>query len=397
MLFSQLDDTTSDKGVVSDYTLKNILRPLTATQFFDDYWEQKPFIIKRRNANYYKSVLNLETLNEVFASRIFRAPDMRIFNNGEKKAFHEFSKKNKANGNVVLKEFENGSTIIFENLDRNHLPLAKLIRNLENELHIDLRTNVYLTPAKATGFKAHWDTHCVLVMQVHGTKKWEIYDNPVPLPTENQKYSPKTGDQANHITSFLMEEGDIAYIPRGFVHQASAQDQASLHVTMGLRPLTVKDLLREVVNNVCKENVSLRNGILPKGDFDEGTLRDALVDVMKTADLGKYREKLYKKYILERYPILDTQLKSVVESSAIEQETGCKVKPHMVWKLFENESFVSLLFDGKSVHFPKEMKPSLSFFERGDAFSVDQIPGLDLRSRQILAQRLVHEGFLEVH
>lgn len=93
MLFSQLDDTTSDKGVVSDYTLKNILRPLTATQFFDDYWEQKPFIIKRRNANYYKSVLNLETLNEVFASRIFRAPDMRIFNNGEKKAFHEFSKK----------------------------------------------------------------------------------------------------------------------------------------------------------------------------------------------------------------------------------------------------------------------------------------------------------------
>ncbi|GHA10472.1 hypothetical protein GCM10008090_20110 [Arenicella chitinivorans] len=397
MLFSQLDDSTPDNGVVSDFTLESVLRPLTAQDFFDDYWEKKPFIIKRNNPDYYKEILNLETLNEVFASRMFRASDMRIFNNGEKREFQAFSKKNKANGNVVLKEFENGSTIIFENLDRNHLQLAKLIRNLENELHIDLRTNVYLTPAQATGFKAHWDTHCVLVMQVHGTKQWEIYDNPVPLPTENQKYDPETGAKAQHITSFLMEEGDIAYIPRGFVHKASAQDQASLHVTMGLRPLAVKDLLREVLNSVCKQHVDLRHGLLPKGEFDDEALRAQLVEIMQQADLSKYRERLYKKYILERYPILDTQLSSLVKNNVIEQETDCQVKPHMVWKVFENESQLSLLFDGKSMHFPKAMKPSLTFFEQCRKFCVDQIPGLDQKSRQILAQRLVHEGFLEVH
>lgn len=397
MLFSQLDDTTPDKSGVRDFTLENILRPIDANVFFKEYWEKKPFFIKRNNAEYYKSVLNLQTLNEVFASRIFRENDMRIFNDGEKKEFHEFSKRNKVNGNVVLKEFEKGSTIIFENLDRNHLPLAKLIRNIENELHIDLRTNIYLTPAESTGFKAHWDTHCVLIMQVHGSKQWEIYDNPVALPNENQKHTQEVGEKANHLSSFLMEEGDIAYIPRGFVHSASAQDQASLHVTLGLRPRTTKELLLEVVNGMCKKNLSLRSGILPKTEFDDEALRNDIIEAVKNADIARSREKLYKKYIMERYPILDTQLESVIYSKSIAKEADCTIKPHMAWKLFEVENGMSLMFDGKSMHFPKEMKPSLSFFETKGSFCFDEIPGLDLKSRQILAQRLVSEGFLEVH
>lgn len=397
MSFDVIKDTQQGKATISTISLDNLISPLNKEQFFEQYWEQKPFVIKRAARDYYEEILDLPKLNEIFASRMFRSPDMRIFNNGVSRHFSQFSKKNKANGNTVLQEFESGSTIIFENLDRNHIELGKLIRTIENELHIDLRTNVYLTPPEARGFKEHWDTHCVLVMQVYGTKEWEVWDNPIALPLESQKYDPAIGKKANKLGTMIMEEGDIAYIPRGFVHRAKANDQASLHITMGLKPLKMQDLVRDAVKNICKRDVVFRKAMMLKGEMDYDLLKARLIEEIKRTDFDQHKEKLYRKFILERYPILDTQFSSILQSSEIKLNTQCKVKPHMVWKLFQKANELSLLFDGKTVHFPQVIEPTMRYFESQSEFKVADIPGLDDNSKITLAKRLVHEGFIELH
>ena len=42
------------------------------------------------------------------------------------------------------------------------------------------------------GFKAHFDTHDVFVLQIEGCKRWTLYDTPIELPLRGQEYKSST-------------------------------------------------------------------------------------------------------------------------------------------------------------------------------------------------------------
>ena len=43
------------------------------------------------------------------------------------------------------------------------------------------------------------------------------------------------------------EPGDALYLPRGYLHSAVAQGEVSIHLTVGVHPLTAYDLARELI------------------------------------------------------------------------------------------------------------------------------------------------------
>ncbi|KAL6977808.1 hypothetical protein U1Q18_026593 [Sarracenia purpurea var. burkii] len=107
--------------------------------------------------------------------------------------------------------------------------------------------NMYLTPPNSQGLPRHRDDHCVLICQLYGVKKWTIFPQsslqlprlyePVGSLCETERL---TADGSNH---FLLREGDILYIPRGFFHEActvvdndgpSKTAGFSLHLTLAI-------------------------------------------------------------------------------------------------------------------------------------------------------------------
>ncbi|XP_076934875.1 uncharacterized protein LOC143601315 [Bidens hawaiensis] len=112
--------------------------------------------------------------------------------------------------------------------------------------------NMYLTPPNSQGLTRHRDDHCVLVCQIRGVKRWKIFPNPCPrLPRlyENVDYlGDLEGKYGNEMIAgckeFLLKEGDILYIPRGFPHEActitsgdeteNENDEFSLHLTLAI-------------------------------------------------------------------------------------------------------------------------------------------------------------------
>jgi ribosomal protein L16 Arg81 hydroxylase len=51
--------------------------------------------------------------------------------------------------------------------------------------------------------------------------------------------------------STTLAEGDSLYVPRGFVHCATAADRFSLHVSVGIYTSSVADILRYAVGKVA--------------------------------------------------------------------------------------------------------------------------------------------------
>ncbi|KAJ7550752.1 hypothetical protein O6H91_07G116500 [Diphasiastrum complanatum] len=84
--------------------------------------------------------------------------------------------------------------------------------------------NLYLTPCNSQGFALHYDDHCVLALQLSGLKKWKVYASHHKLPQLycNRGTLDKDFVEGKIPMEFVLEMGDVLYIPRGFPHEAQA-------------------------------------------------------------------------------------------------------------------------------------------------------------------------------
>ena len=111
--------------------------------------------------------------------------------------------------------------------------------------------------------EAHADDRDVFVLQLFGTKSWRVYPNPpifhpyaheqvgkngLPVPLENVL-------NATPVIERVLNPGDVLYMPRGWVHEASCHAETeSLHVTFAVGTaesstrVVVKDLIRSLID-----------------------------------------------------------------------------------------------------------------------------------------------------
>lgn len=74
----------------------------------------------------------------------------------------------------LFRLFDAGATLVVSQFHEMHPPLARFCRGLEKVFLHAVQANIYLTPPGAQGFRTHYDTHDVLVLQVSGRKAWRV-------------------------------------------------------------------------------------------------------------------------------------------------------------------------------------------------------------------------------
>ncbi|XP_072979010.1 uncharacterized protein [Typha angustifolia] len=108
--------------------------------------------------------------------------------------------------------------------------------------------NLYISPPRSQGLARHYDDHCVLVWQLFGKKQWMVSPRPTCLLPRLYEPLDSVSILENNICEgmrILIEEGDILYIPRGYVHEAhtlideseseiSASADYSIHLTLAI-------------------------------------------------------------------------------------------------------------------------------------------------------------------
>ena len=143
----------------------------------------------------------------------------------------------------ILQHFHYGgfSLVINKLLWRS---IANFARQLEDELGaVEVNTNLYMTPEVVSekdrtnedkkngsvreGFEAHWDWMDVIIVQLSGMKRWSVSrEASIYLSSKDQKRKPTLKELKNvqRYDDFTLCPGDILYIPRGHLHNASTID-----------------------------------------------------------------------------------------------------------------------------------------------------------------------------
>jgi ribosomal protein L16 Arg81 hydroxylase len=285
-------------------------------------------------------------------------------------------------------------------------------RALEKLLHHHVQTNLYLTPKAAQGFKPHYDTHDVFILQIAGSKHWRIYEPPLHLPHRSQpsNNAELLANPGALLMEFELQAGDCLYLPRGFVHEALTNEQAeSLHITVGLTTFTYIEVLNEVINEI---NQSLKQEEIFRHSLPvsftgqqpfEAAIKEKFLELvsqkLQASDLQQVAAKLHRRFIDNRAAVLDDYLVQLAALDNLTLNQLVQQRPANVYQFGKVGEQVSLSFSGKTITFPDYVEPSLRFVLAKDEepFAIGEIDGvLNEDAKIVLVKRLIVEGFLRL-
>lgn len=386
--------------------LAELIQPLSTPEFFSSYWEKKPLVLSRQSPDTYRELLSLDDVDRALTEMGSRYPDISLATGEKVTSAAEFTF---ADGSIdpvaVFKLFSKGTSIVLSNMQRKLPKLTALCRSLTAETSIPFQTNLYLTPPRSQGFRLHYDTHDVFILQIAGSKNWRIYDSPVELPARGRGYSAYKQEPGALSDKFVLQQGDLLYMPRGWYHEAISDESTSLHITLGANSVTWSDFLFEALALACLKDVSFRRS-LPVGFTNPGfdvsqaknefrKLLDALPDKI---DFESTLNGFANELIRNQGPETRDQLFNVIEIDRLGTGSIIKKRPDLIYRFDNTADGVSLTCSNNEILFPEPTRESLDYIFSHDIVQVSQIPGpLDTEGKLTLAKRLVLEGLVTAH
>ncbi len=285
--------------------------------FARDHWGQHALLSRAEQLpSGFGDLLSGDAVDELVSERGLRTPFLRVAKNGTTLAELSFTGPGGVGAGVadqvsddkLVSLFADGSTMVLQALHRVWPPIIALCQQLASDLGHPVQANAYVTPPQNQGFSNHYDVHDVFVLQIEGEKRWQIHAPVLESPLRDQPWSNRRTAVAARaaekpLIEAVLRPGDCLYLPRGFLHAATALGGVSTHLTLGVHSWTrfalAEPLLQQALRTVAADAGVRRS--LPLGvdlgapeelSDDVEQVRAALVAALGTADLSRISEML---------------------------------------------------------------------------------------------------------
>lgn len=403
----------------SNTSLEHLLAPVSSEEFFARHWEQRPLVVARGDAGRYAGLLDASDLEHVITSACEQGAKVELLGDPEGAAVAQAE-----SASVVFKAFRRGATVRVYGVQRLVKPLRTLCRELEQLFGFPVNANLYCTPAASQGAQLHYDTHDVLVLQTAGRKRWRVFPPLVslplthvpPLPFEErtpllkyQRGGPRKGradieeeDCGELLHDLTLAAGDLLYLPRGFVHEARAGEESSVHVTLGVHALTWLDLLAVALGQVGNRDERFRRA-LPVGlhtnapDGLPEQLAALLEAFARQADVRAAVDEVAGSFIHHRQALGEGALAGPDAPEEFDARTPLERRPGLLCRFVSEGATAGLVSAHAELWMPANFAPALRFVARAGRFRAAELPGpMSDESKLALARRLMKDGFLRV-
>ncbi len=382
--------------------LDDLIAPLSRESFFAEYWERRPLVCRGRPAASFARLFSIADMDRAICYLKPKPSRIEVVTEQGFVADNYLNPDGTANLNLVRESYLKGSTIILSGLEQNWEPLDLFSSALEGSLNHMVAMAVYLTPPNFHGVKPHFDTQEIFVLQVEGSKTWTVYPPARLLPPVEGSYRLVSREELPApLFEVVLRPGDVLYLPRGFVHEASAGDAPSLHIAVDVHVRTWFDFISDALGAAAEREPSFRRS-LPAGFLkDERAVRslaDDFAHFMETFRrdarledaVGKHVEAL----VARRPPPPDGHFSAL--SVEIGPDTRLKKRRTTLLRVFRQEGVAGIQFSGNQIIGPAKIGPALEHIARAETVTPASLPGeaLNEGERLVLVRRLVRAGLL---
>lgn len=373
-------------------------------RFVAEHWDRAPLYRPGADADSFADLLSLDDCDRLVTASGLRAPAFRLVKDGQTVPSSRVTRTARigsrpvsdlVDAEAVFAEVAQGATLVLQGLQRSWPPVADLCAELEAALAHPVQANAYLTPPTAAGLDVHADAHDVLVLHAHGRKQWVVHADEGAAQAGAADGAGRRGAPAPW--DLELAAGDVLYLPRGTRHAARTTETVSLHVTIGVKALTWREVARRALTQA--DDPQLDRALPPGLAGDRERLAEAIAEQLPAliksageADPGRLAETLER--TTRRGTPARGRLTDVVTVDAIDD--GTRLRPHsgVTADLVVGDDVVVRLAD-RQLRLPGWTAPAVRLALSGEVVTpADLAEHLDPASRLVLARRFVREGLL---
>lgn len=248
----------------------------------------------------------------------------------------------------------------------------------------------------------HHDEIDVIVIQLHGTKRWFISKNPPTLPNNWKSLGEKEPQLGDHDI-LDVGPGDLLYVPRGTPHTVQSTGE-SVHLALGFVPLTAREAIAAALNFLSdldrplRENLGLRADSYTR-NMDARTILDQIRSGVAKLHHYCQSDAFIRDALAHRHSLMLHDLDKLPRQTASAPLTiNCKVRHSelAIARLNVTPDILDFRQPGEQILVHSSVEKSLRFIKDTPEFRVAEIPG-DIGDdiRLALASRLVSSGYLQ--
>jgi ribosomal protein L16 Arg81 hydroxylase len=378
-------------------------------EFARQFWGQQPLLSPAADLQgEVAELLDADAIDELVSQRGLRTPFLRVAKNGATLADKAFTAPGGVGAGIadqvsedkLVRLFADGSTLVLQALHRTWPPVLEFCQRLAAELGHPVQANAYVTPPQNQGFSAHYDVHDVFVLQIDGEKRWRIHSPVLASPLRDQAWSDRKADVEKRteeppLMEAVLQPGDCLYLPRGYLHAATALGGVSTHLTLGIHVWTrfalAQQLVEQALRTVADDPVIRTSLPLGVDVSDQSELRPdvdvvtaILADAVKHSDIDQMSESLLHHARLNQRAAPVGPLRQLRDADAISVDTHIVLRRHLAATVDHSGSRILVRSRaGELLLAEDDVGPLKALLANGVATAGDL--GIDLARRLLLA------------
>jgi Cupin superfamily protein len=274
-------------------TLADLLTPVSISEFLEVFRARERLHIAASNPTRAETLLSWRDIDALLSEHGLESVTLMRDGIQLPRSFYTFNEGKRLNVRALHELLPQGISIIVDGVHRSVPQISQLAAGVEREMRIRTHVNAYMSFSKGGAFKPHWDVHDVLVVQVHGNKRWRVWDVEVPHPVEmadRLNVDARAPDQ-----EVEMAPGDVLFIPRGEPHSAAVSTKHSVHLTIGLLSQTGINFFDHLRREAAKDPILRmdlpRHSSHEESGVHESALKHRLRQLIDAASMSQFLQE----------------------------------------------------------------------------------------------------------
>jgi ribosomal protein L16 Arg81 hydroxylase len=219
-------------------TLEELVAPLTEAEFLAFLRERKLVHVRSAHDGCYTRLMGWEALRHLIEHGEYSrgAEHLRVTKESAPAPIERWMIDGKVD-TVRLEEcLADGFSIIVTHIEEHVPALGALCQNLSARLLERTYVGAIVTTGAEGAFRVHYDFEDLIILQVEGAKRWQIFGPPVSNPIRGMAKPPPP--EGPPVFDEVLEPGDFLLVPAGYWHHCQTMSGRSVHLGIFFIPPT---------------------------------------------------------------------------------------------------------------------------------------------------------------
>jgi ribosomal protein L16 Arg81 hydroxylase len=274
--------------MISD--LQSLVDPLTEADFLMLLRERKLTFLPGSGSRRFEALLNWEALNHLLDGATFPLQHLRVVRESTPIPTSLYIKQGRLVSAALSNLLDQGVSLIFNQLDKHVPALRVLCKNIARDTSEQITAAAIVTSGRGGALECHYDPEDLIILQVAGTKRWQVFGPSVADPLQDAAAA--RPPQGPAVFDHVLQPGDFLFLPAGQWHHCENGPHRSLHVGIFFDPPNGRHLMTPLASQLLSDEIFrrplTRHSSPETLAAHESALKAHLIDAIQAISLGRF-------------------------------------------------------------------------------------------------------------